>query len=96
MLWSPLQYLGDQPFLQSIAVALGVTLVMLWVTGMLFVLPFVFLPTSSLTLAAHHLLFFPVYMLAISGINLGGQLSSSMSQQENNKSPSSYLLGNCT
>lgn len=96
MVSSPLQYLGDQPFLQLIAAALSVTLVMFWVTGMLCVLPFVFPPMSNLTLTAHHLLFFPTYVLAINAISLGGQLSPSMPQKENNESPSSYLLANCT
>lgn len=99
MVSSPLQYLGDQPFLQHLVLlcyVLGYVLDMFWVTGMLFVLPFAFLPMSSLTPAAYHLLFFPIYVLAVNGISLGSQLSSFMPQQENNKSPSSYLLGNCT
>ena len=72
---SPLQYLGVQPFLQSILVALIVTLVVFWVTGRLFLLPFVFLPASSLTLAAPHPLFFSVYVLALNGISLESQFS---------------------
>lgn len=57
---SPLQCLGDQPFLQSFLVALTVTLVVFWVTSRLFVLPFVFLPTATLSLAACHPLFFSI------------------------------------
>lgn len=72
---SPLQYLGVQPFLQSILVALIVTLVVVWVTGRLFLLLFVFLPVSSLTLTPPHPLFFSVYVLALNGISLESELS---------------------